>query len=131
MAVLSAIKIIRKKKPADKESMFDYLTKSLASNIEMELLEPALITLINNSFVINKKTLTGLSTFRIVDDSLGSQNKVNNVTENNQDELSLDFNDSSPLCGYNIDTPFSHRVVNRPKKTKDKSNLEARFTALI
>ena len=35
MAVLSAIKIIRKKKPADKESMFDYLTKSLASNIEM------------------------------------------------------------------------------------------------
>ena len=36
--VLSAIKMIRnKKKRADKESTFDYFTKSLASNIEMEL----------------------------------------------------------------------------------------------
>ena len=39
-AVISAIKIImNKKKGADKEFIFDYLPKSLASNIEIELLE--------------------------------------------------------------------------------------------
>ena len=55
-AVLIAIKTIRSiKKRADKESIFDYLTKSLASNIEMELLEHVLITLIENNIVINKK----------------------------------------------------------------------------
>ena len=94
-AVLSAIKTIRKKKRADKDSIFDYLTKSLASNIEIELLEHVLTTLIENNLVINKKTPTGLSSFRIADDSLNSQNEVNNLTENNQEELNLDFNENS------------------------------------
>ena len=95
-AVLSAIKTIRnKEKRTDKESIFHYLTKSLASNIEVELLEHALTTLIENNLVINKKTRTGLSSFHIISDSLHSQNKVNNLTENNQDELNLDFNENS------------------------------------
>ena len=129
-AVLSAIKTIRKKKRADKDSIFDYLTKSLASNIEIELLEHVLTTLIENNLVINKKTPTGLSSFRIADDSLNSQNEVNNLTENNQEELNLDFNENSPLPNYNIDTPYSHQVVSRPKKAKDELNLETRFTTL-
>ena len=63
-AVLSAMKTIRnKKKRADKESIFDYLTKSLASNIEMELLEHVLTTLIENNLVVNKKTQPGLTHF--------------------------------------------------------------------
>ena len=95
-AVLSAIKTIRnKEKRTDKESVFHYLTKSLASNIEMELLEHALTTLIENNLVINKKSRTGLSSSRIIGDSLDSQNEVNNLTENNQDELNLDFNENS------------------------------------
>ena len=94
---VSAIKTIRKKKRADKDSIFDYLTKSLASNIEIELLEHVLTTLIENNLVINKKTPTGLSSFRIADDSLNSQSEVNNLTENNQEELNLDFNENSPL----------------------------------
>ena len=95
-AVLSAIKTIRnKKKRADKESIFDYLTKSLASNIEMRLLEHLLTTLIENNLVINKKTPTGLSSFCITEYSLDSQNEVNNLTENNQEELNLDFNENS------------------------------------
>ena len=68
-AVLIAIKTIRsRKKRADKESIFDYLTKSLASNIEMELLEHVLTTLTKNNLMINKKTPTELSSFRIADD---------------------------------------------------------------
>ena len=95
-AVLRAIKTIRnKEKRTDKESVFHYLTKSLASNIEMELLEHALTTFIENNLVINKKSRTGLSSFRIIGDSLDSQNEVNNLTENNQDELNLDFNENS------------------------------------
>ena len=43
--------------------MFDSLTKSLASNIEMELLEHVLATLLENNFEINKKTPTGLNSF--------------------------------------------------------------------
>ena len=95
-AVLSAIKTIRnKEKRTDKESIFHYLTKSLASNIEVELLEHALTALIESNLVINKKTRTGLSSFRIIGDSLDSQNEVNNLTENNQDEYNLDFNENS------------------------------------
>ena len=63
----------------------------------MELLEHVLTTLIENNIVINKKTPTGLSSFRIADDSLGSQNEVISLIENNQEELNLDFNENSPL----------------------------------
>ena len=115
-AVLSAIKTIRNKKyRADKESVFDFLTKSLASNIEMELLKHVLTTLIQNNIVIDKKAPTGLSSFSIGDDSLDRQNEVNSLIGNNQAELNLDFNENSPLPNYNIDTPYSHQVVNRPK----------------
>ena len=58
--------------------------------------------------MINKKTPIRFSSFRIVDDSLDSQNEVNNLTENVQDELNLDFNENSPLPSYNIDTPYYH-----------------------
>ena len=37
------------KKRADKESIFDYLTKFLTSNIEMEILEHVLTTFIENN----------------------------------------------------------------------------------
>ena len=77
-----------------------------------------------------KKAPDGLSSFRIADDSLGSQNEVNNLTENNQEEFNLNFNGNSPLPNYNIDTPYSHQVLSRPKKAKDELNLEAWFTTL-
>ena len=126
LAVLSVIKTIRnKKKRADKESIFDYFNKSLVSNIKMELLEHVLTTLNENHLVINKKTPTGLSSFRIADDSLDSQNEVNSLTENNQEKLNLDFNENSLLPNCNIDTPYSHQVVGRTKKAKDELKLEA------
>ena len=87
--------IRNKKKRADKESTFDYFTKSLASNIEMELWEHVLTTLIENNLVINKKTPIRLSSLRIVDDSLDNKNEVNNLAEKNQEELNL--NKNSPL----------------------------------
>lgn len=62
-----------KKKGADKESIFDSLTKSLASNLEMELLEFVLATLTENNLVTDKKTATGLSPFHLDDDLLDSQ----------------------------------------------------------
>ena len=34
------------------------------------------------------------------------------------------------MPNYNIDTPYSHQVVSRPKKAKDELRLEARFTTL-
>ena len=55
----------------------------------MELLEHVLTTLIENNIVINKKTPTRLSSFHISDDSLHSQNEVNNLIENNQEELNI------------------------------------------
>ena len=55
----------------------------------MKLLEHVLTTLIENNIVINKKTPTRLSSFRISDDSLDSQNEVNNLIENNQEELNI------------------------------------------
>ena len=66
--------------------------------------------------MINKKTPTGLSSFRIVEDSSHSQNEVNNLTENNHNDLNC------LLPSYNIDTHYSHQVVSRPKKPKDFKN---------
>ena len=80
--------------------------------------------------MINKKTLTGLRSFHLVNGSSDSQNKVNNLTENNHDDLNLDFNENCLLPNYNIHTPYSHQVVSRTKKAKDELKLEARFTIL-
>ena len=78
--------------------------------------------------MINKKTPTGLSSFCIVDDSLDSQNEVSNLIEN----LNLDFNENSLLPNYNIDHPYFHHVVSRPKKTKDelKNYIEPEISSL-
>ena len=119
------------KERADKESMFDCLTKSLASNIETEQLEYALTTLVESNLVINKKTPTGLSFFRIVGDSWDSRNEVKNLTGNNHDDLNLNFNENYSLLHYNIDTPYSHQVVSRPNKAAGELKLEGRFTASI
>ena len=54
--------------------------------------------------MITKKTPTGLSSFRIVDDSSDSRNKVDNLTENNHNDLNFDFNENGPLLHYNIDS---------------------------
>ena len=89
-----------------------------------------LTTLIENNLVINKKTPARLSSFCIADNSLDSEKEVNNLTENNQEDLNLDFNEKSPLPNYNIDTFYSHQVVSRSKMAKDVLNLEDRFTAL-
>ena len=59
----------------------------------MELLEHVLTPLTKNNLMINKKTPTELSSFCIADDLLNSQNEVNNLTENTQEELNLDFNE--------------------------------------
>ena len=91
----------------------------------MKLFEHVLTTLNENHLVINKKTPTGLSSFRIADDSLDRQNEVNSLTENNQEKLNLDFNENRLLPNYNIDTLYSHQVVCRTKKAKDELKLEA------
>ena len=119
------------KERADEESMFDCLTKSLASNIETEQLEYALTTLVESNLVINKKTPTGLSFFRIVGDSWDSRNEVKNLTGNNHDDLNLNFNENYSLLHYNIDTPYSHQVVSRPNKAAGELKLEGRLTASI
>ena len=119
------------KERADKESMLDCLTKSLASNIETEQLEYALTTLVESNLVINKKTPTGLSFFRIVGDSWDSRNEVKNLTGNNHDDLNLNFNENYSLLHYNIDTPYSHQVVSRPNKAAGELKLEGRLTASI
>ena len=79
----------------------------------MELLEHVRTTLIENNLMIIKNTPTELNPFRIVDDSLASQNEVNNLTVNNPDELNLDFDENGLLPNYNIDTTYSHQVVSR------------------
>lgn len=61
---LNAIKIIRdKKKYVDKYFIFDCLTKSLASKLELELLGHVLVTLTENNQVIYWKNLAGLNFF--------------------------------------------------------------------
>ena len=80
----------------------------------MELLEYVLTPLTKNNLMINKKTPTELSSFCIADDLLNRQNEVNSWRA--QEELNLDFNEKKTSPNYNIDTPYSHQVVSRPKK---------------
>ena len=128
-AVLNAVKTIRdKKKHADKGFIFDYLTKSLVSNLEMGLLKHVLATLIDNNRVIDKKT--GLRFFHIVNDLSDRQNEINNVIDSNHDDSYLDFNRNWPFLHYNIDTRYSDQVVSRPEGAKGELKLEARFSTL-
>ena len=129
-AVLNAVKTIRdKKKRADKGFIFDYLTKSLVSNLKMEL-KNVLAALVDNNRVIDKKTPTGLRSFHIVNDLSDRQNEINNLIENNHGDSNLDFNKNCPLLHYNIDTPYSQQVVSRPEGAKGELKLEARFSTL-
>ena len=90
-AALNAVKTIGDKtKRADKGFIFDYLTKSLVSNLEMGLLKHVLAALIDNNRVIDKKT--GLRFFHIVNDLSDRQNEINNVIDSNHDDSNLDFN---------------------------------------
>lgn len=68
--------------------------------------------------------------FRIIDDPSDSQNEVNSLNENNDDDFNFDFNQNCPWPDYSTETPYSHHVVIRPNMAKDKLKLEARFIAL-
>ena len=63
--ILNAIKFIRdRKKRADLEAIFDHLPKTEASNADKKLVENILSQLVNCKLIINKKTHTGLDSFR-------------------------------------------------------------------
>ena len=70
--------------------------------------------------MIDKKTPTELSSFRIVDDSSDSQNEIKNVTENNHADPNLHFNENCPLPRYSTDTLYSQLVVTRANKARDE-----------
>ena len=130
-AVLNAVKTIGdKKKRADKGFIFDYLTKSLASNLEMGLLKHVLAALIDNNRVIDKKTPTGLRSFHTVNDLSDRQNEINNLVDNNHGDSNLDFNKNCPFLHYNIDNRYSHQVVSRPEGAKSELKLQVRFSTL-
>ena len=128
-AVLNAVKTIGdKKKRDDKGFIFDYLTKSLVSNLEMGLLKHVLAALIDNNCVVDKKTRTGLRSFH--DDLSDRQNEINNLIDNNHDDSNLDFTILTIFLHYNIDTCYSDQVVSRPEGAKGELKLEARFSTL-
>ena len=64
LKILNAIKFIsNRKKCADLEAIFDYLSKTEASNADKELVENLLSQLVNYKVIINKKIHTGLYSF--------------------------------------------------------------------
>ena len=64
--ILNAIKFIRdRKKRADLEAIFDHLTKMKVSNADKKLVENLLSEHVNCKLIINKKSHTGLDSFRL------------------------------------------------------------------
>ena len=59
--ILKAIIEIRtnSKKRPDLNSIYNYVIKSEASNVDMDFIESVMVELINNNKITNKKTVTG------------------------------------------------------------------------
>ena len=64
--ILNAIKFISdRKKPADLEAIFDHLTELKVSKADKKLVENLLSEHVNCKLIINKKSHTGLDSFRL------------------------------------------------------------------
>ena len=98
----------------NKGSIVGYLTKSLASDLEMNLLKHVRGIIKENNIVFDQKTLTGLSSLSLVDDSLDSQSKWN--LTGNHDDHDPNLDENYPLPKSIIDTP-SYQLASKPNET--------------
>ena len=102
-SILNAITHINKnKKRADIDAIFEYISKSIASNITRELLNASLTNLIDNKVLYNKKTPKGHS-FKITEkqdetsDNPKNDNKSFDITPNKCDVPNTSNQDSNSI----------------------------------
>ena len=141
--ILNAIKFMRDWKIcADLEAMFDHLTKTEASikNVDKELIENFLSQLVNCKLIINKKTHTGLDSFRLtaelqsefsttVDEESQTENQ-NDVHEENLDEHGSSLILENSILPININIPNSSDIRKKSLLSQNKLKVEAHVTAL-
>ena len=139
--ILCAIdRIKEKKKRPDIDSIYDYLSRTEASNIDKISIELILNELVKENVVVNKKTSLGDSFRRIntppnLVNSLHTDSCPNNeltITESvNRAESTADNN--TPSTHADIQTPLTtNDNISSLTKHSDKAfmNMEAKFSAL-
>ena len=139
--ILCAIdRIKEKKKRPDIESMYDYLYRTEASNIDKVSIELILNELVKENVLVNKKTSLGDS-FRRLNTP---QNLVNSLhfdsCSNNELTITESVNSEESTADNN--TPSTHAEIQTPLTTNDNLssltkhsdkaflNMEATFSAL-
>ena len=70
LKLLSAINVIRSKKRADIEIIYDRLLKTNPSNLEKSSADEVLSKLIDHNLVSNKKSSAGLESIRVLTEEL-------------------------------------------------------------
>ena len=120
--------------------MFDHLIKTEATNDHKELLENLLQQLINCTLVINKKTYTGLDSFRsttelqsefrtAVEKESQTENQ-NDVHEQNLNEHGSSLILKNSILPIIINTPNSSHIMNKSLLLQNIWKVEPQFTAL-
>ena len=138
LCVIDRIK--EKKKRPDIDSIYDYLSRTEASNIDKVTIELILNELVKENVLVNKKTSLGDSFCRIstpqnLVNSLHSDSCSNNeltITESLNSEQSTADN-NTPSTNADIQTPLTtNDNLSSMTKHSDKAfmNMEATFSAL-
>ena len=105
------------------EAILDHLTKTEASNADKELVEKFLPQLVNCKLIINKKSHTGLDSFRLTtelqnefcadaDEESQTENQ-NDVHEENLNEHGSCLILQNSTLPININTPNSSDTMNK------------------
>ena len=141
LKILNAIKFIsNRKKCADLEAIFDYLSKTEASNADKELVENLLSQLVNYKVIINKKIHTGLYSFCLrtelqsefwrADDEESQTENQNDVQEENRNEHGSSLILENSILPININTPNSSDTMNKSLLSQNNWKVESQVTAL-
>ena len=109
--ILKAIIEIRtnSKKRPDLNSIYNYVIKSEASNVDIDFIESVMVELINDNKITNKKTVTGLDSFYILPNYDLSEIPTDAELNKSSSVINDDNkNDSSQSCAMEyIDTIFN------------------------
>ena len=115
LKILSTIKFIRsRKKRADIESMYDQVMKTNSPKLQISSIDEVLSKLIDHNLVSNKKTSTGLDSFRMlteepVDDQIYFS--ILDRDKKSSEQLSDDSQGIPDSCQINVVPPINTSIL--------------------
>ena len=121
-------KLRGKKKRADIDSIFDFLSKTVATNIDKDTLSDSISQLITQKVLVNKKTPNGYDSLYLRN---FDQREIENISETKSDEkdddsvqtLTPNTPKETPQFPIQSETPLLQNVKQIPKPSAQQKTL--------